>query len=107
MYCLFVTNYLQTVAATLQGRPAQVAPPVASALSATSVIVNWTVPGLPNGQITNYTIVQMAPQQRIATTISADSQLFTFTANGRNKPKPEFLFLHTALCASIFVLLLS
>jgi hypothetical protein len=69
-------------AATLEGRPAQVAPPSLISVSSTSIVISWSVPGLPNGRLTNYTIVQTSPESSVVKTFSSNDQQFSLTING-------------------------
>lgn len=74
--------YLQVVAATLEGKPAQVAPPTLLSVSSASIVISWSVPGLPNGRLTNYTIVETIPESRVVKTFSPDDQQFSLTIYG-------------------------
>ena len=44
------------IAATQQAQPVDVFAPILSALSSSSVVITWQIPGQPNGVITEYQV---------------------------------------------------
>ncbi|XP_077990481.1 usherin-like [Glandiceps talaboti] len=73
------TDSEPVIAATLQAAPIDVYTPVLSALSSTSVIITWQIPGQPNGVITEYKVYMEGEATPI---YRADANTFSYTHSG-------------------------
>lgn len=64
---------------TLEGAPGVVTPPRLSVVGPSSIVASWSVPAMPNGQITEYVLIQLLSNGRDVTVFRGSNLHYTIT----------------------------